>query len=99
MKLTRFVNLSLLMFVLACSNQEEDTSRTRDSGKAGDTIACAPGGSRLNIALIEKLTEMKGVEKNGEYKITVPQNDLNVVVDGFKITPPMGLSTWVAFTP
>jgi hypothetical protein len=42
---------------------------------------------------------MKGVEKNGEYKITVPQNDLKIVVDGFKIIPPMGLGSWAAFTP
>ena len=42
---------------------------------------------------------MKGVEKNGEYKITVPQNDLSIIVDGFKIIPPMGLGSWAAFTP
>ena len=42
---------------------------------------------------------MKGDRKNGEYKITVPQNDLNIVVDGFKIIPPMGLGSWAAFTP
>jgi hypothetical protein len=41
---------------------------------------------------------MKGTAKNGEYKITVPQNDLSVVVDGFKIIPPMGLGSWAAFT-
>jgi len=53
----------------------------------------------IDIARIEQITGMKGVEKNGEYKITVPQNDLNVVVDGFKIIPPMGLGSWVNFTP
>jgi hypothetical protein len=42
---------------------------------------------------------MKGVEKNGEYKITVPQNDLSIIVDGFRIIPPMGLGSWAAFTP
>ena len=42
---------------------------------------------------------MKGKENNGEYKITIPQNDLNVEVDGFKIIPAMGLGTWTAFTP
>ena len=42
---------------------------------------------------------MKGVENKGEYKITVPQNDLNIMVDGFKIIPPMGLGSWAAFTP
>jgi hypothetical protein len=63
-----------------------------------DTISCPPG-SKLDIQKIEQITGMKGAEKNGEYKITVPQNDLNVVVDGFKIIPPMGLGSWAAFTP
>ncbi len=52
-----------------------------------------------DIRTIEKVTGMKGMEKNGEYKITVPQNDLNVMVDGFKITPPMGLGSWAVFSP
>jgi hypothetical protein len=63
-----------------------------------DTISCPPGGSKLDIPQIELITGMKGVEKNGEYKITVPQNDLNIMVDGFKIIPPMGLGSWAAFT-
>ncbi|HUP11564.1 MAG TPA: DUF1259 domain-containing protein, partial [Niastella sp.] len=41
----------------------------------------------------------KGKSNKGEYKITIPQNDLNIVVDSFKIIPAMGLGTWVAFTP
>lgn len=53
----------------------------------------------LNIQVIEQVTGMKGKEQNGEYKITIPQNDLDIEVDGFKIIPPMGLGTWVAFTP
>lgn len=53
----------------------------------------------LDIAKIEGILEMKGIEKNGEYKVTVPQNDLNVNVDSFKIIPPMGLGSWAAFTP
>jgi hypothetical protein len=63
-----------------------------------NVIACPPG-SKLDIAKIEQITGMKGTEKNGEYKITVPQNDLKIVVDGFKIIPPMGLGSWAAFTP
>lgn len=54
---------------------------------------------KLDIPTIERVTGMKGVEKNGEYKISVPQNDLHVEVDGFKIIPPMGLGTWVDFMP
>src|SRR5690349_18405563 len=53
----------------------------------------------LDTLLIEKIIGVKGKYNNGEYKITIPQNDLNVTVDGFKIIPAMGLGTWVAFTP
>ncbi len=53
----------------------------------------------LDVAAIERVTGMKGIEKNGEYKISIPQNDLDVTVDGFKIIPAMGLGSWVAFTP
>ena len=53
----------------------------------------------LDIAAIERITGLKGKENNGEYKITIPQNDLTIIVDGFQIIPPMGLGTWTAFTP
>ncbi|MEJ7912579.1 MAG: DUF1259 domain-containing protein [Chitinophagaceae bacterium] len=53
----------------------------------------------LDTLLLEKVMGMKGKSNNGEYKLTIPQNDLDVKVDGFKIIPAMGLGTWVAFTP
>ena len=53
----------------------------------------------LDTATIEKIMGIKGKSNKGEYKITIPQNDLDVEVDGFKIIPPMGLGTWIAFTP
>lgn len=40
-----------------------------------------------------------GKSNQGEYKVTIPQNDLSIMVDGFKIIPAMGLGTWIAFTP
>lgn len=55
--------------------------------------------SKLNVAAIEQVLGKKGQENNGEYKITVPQHDLNVEVDGFRIIPPMGMGSWVAFSP
>src|SRR6478735_7279305 len=55
--------------------------------------------AQLDTIAIEKITGIKGKSNNGEYKITVPQNDLNVEVDGFKIIPAMGLGTWIVFTP
>lgn len=55
--------------------------------------------SPLDILAIERVMGMKGKSNNGEYKITVPQNDLNIEVDGFKIIPAMGLGTWIDFAP
>ena len=63
------------------------------------TIAYAQKSSSLDTTAIEKITGIKGKANKGEYKITIPQNDLDVEVDGFKIIPPMGLGTWIAFTP
>jgi hypothetical protein len=53
----------------------------------------------LDTLSIEKIIGIKGKVNNGEYKITIPQNDLSIEVDGFKIIPAMGLGTWIAFTP
>lgn len=53
----------------------------------------------LDTAAIERIMGIKGKSNNGEYKVTVPQNDLAIMVDSFKIIPAMGLGTWVAFTP
>ncbi|MBC9929159.1 DUF1259 domain-containing protein [Chitinophaga qingshengii] len=87
----------MLILTAACNNSSQPATRA-DSSKRNN-ILCPPGSSKLDIQKIEAVTGMKGIAKNGEYKITVPQNDLNVVVDGFKIIPPMGLGSWAAFTP
>lgn len=89
---------SCFALLMACKQQTANKAGTTENGM-NDTLSCPPGSSKLDIPKIEQLTGMKGVEKNGEYKITVPQNDLNIMVDGFKITPPMGLGSWAAFTP
>src|SRR5687767_8987978 len=53
----------------------------------------------LDTSAIERIIGIKGKSNHGEYKVTVPQNDLVIMVDSFKIIPAMGLGTWVAFTP
>lgn len=53
----------------------------------------------LDIATLQSTLGLEGKEENGQFKVTIPQNDLNVLVDGFKIIAPMGLGSWVAFTP
>jgi hypothetical protein len=86
------------VFFIAC-NQHTAGEEGTTSNEKKDAISCPPGSSKLDIAKIEQVTGMKGTEKNGEYKITIPQNDLSIIVDGFKIIPPMGLGSWAAFTP
>jgi hypothetical protein len=63
------------------------------------TVVNAQKHKSVDTLAIEKITGIKGKSNNGEYKITVAQNDLSVTVDEFKIIPAMGLSTWIAFTP
>jgi hypothetical protein len=84
--------------LIGCNQQTATDNNTASNEMKKETISCPPG-SKLDIQKIEEVTGMKGVEKNGEYKITVPQNDLSIIVDGFKIIPPMGLGSWAAFTP
>src|SRR6201993_2775895 len=54
----------------------------------------------LDTAKIDQITGLKGKmnEKEGVYKITLPRNDVKVVVDGWTMPPFMGLGTWAAFT-
>lgn len=69
---------------------------------AGLLLPAIPAGASqqgLDTGKIEQILGIKGTGKDGEYKITVPQNDLSVSLDGFRITPPMGLTTWVGFSP
>lgn len=90
--------LLLLGVLLYSCNEQKDSGIKKTSEKKNSVISCPPD-SKLDIQRIEQVTGMKGTEKSGEYKITIPQNDLNIVVDGFKIIPPMGLGSWAAFTP
>src|SRR5438477_10693240 len=54
----------------------------------------------FDTARIDELTGLKGKmnEKEGVYKVTLPRNDVEVVVDGWSMPPLMGLGTWAAFT-
>jgi len=90
----KILKLSIFFWVLSytCYSQQHD--HTNKSHKI-EMNNIRP----LDIASIEKITGMKGKENSGQYKITVPQNDLNVTVDGFKIIPAMGLGSWIAFSP
>ena len=56
--------------------------------------------TKLDTQQIEKLTGLKGTlnEKEGVFKVSYPRSDITVSANGVKLTPPMGLTAWAAFT-
>ena len=63
-------------------------------------ILAAEPAAKLDTAKIEQLTGLKGQwnEKEGVFKVQVPRSDLTVTAAGAKLTPPLGLTAWAAFT-
>ena len=57
------------------------------------------GSAGLDTANIEKLTGLKGTfdAKEGVFKVSYPRSDIQATAAGVKLTPPMGLTCWVAF--
>lgn len=53
----------------------------------------------LDAASLSKALGRPVVEHDGEFKATVPRSDLETTVDGFRISPAMGLTAWLAFAP
>jgi hypothetical protein len=64
------------------------------------TASSFAADSRLDTARIEQLTGEKGKldEKENVFKVSMPRSDLSVTAGGVKLTPPMGLTCWAAFT-
>jgi hypothetical protein len=54
----------------------------------------------LDAARIEQLTGAKGAwnDKEGVFKVSFPRADLQVTAAGVRLTPPLGLTAWAAFT-
>jgi hypothetical protein len=77
----------------------------------GLMLVCALGGARaaaappkdaggLDTTAIEELTGAKGTldAKEGVFKVTVPRSDIKATAAGVRMTPPLGLGAWAAFT-
>jgi hypothetical protein len=54
----------------------------------------------LDTAAIEELTGAKGTldAKEGVFKVSLPRGDIKATAAGVRMTPPMGLTAWAAFT-
>jgi hypothetical protein len=58
-----------------------------------------PAGG-LDTSAIEQLTGAKGTldAKEGVFKVSLPRTDIAATVGGARVTPPLGLTAWAAFT-
>jgi len=69
------------------------------------TLALAIGfaalgfGAELETARIEEITGLKGTlnKQEGVFKVSSPRKDIPVTVEGWKVPPFMGLTSWAAF--
>jgi hypothetical protein len=95
--LITFASVCLMMY--SCDTKNQKNTSEKSTEKVTESVQHQKDLQPLDIQSIKKIIDIEGKENNGEYKITIPQNDLNVTVDGFKIIPPMGLGSWVAFAP
>jgi hypothetical protein len=67
-------------------------------------LALLPAGTARGAELgfasdkIEIVTGLKGTANGTVFKVTAPRTDVSVLVDGRKMPPFMGLTSWAAFT-
>ena len=100
----KYVLISTVLLLLSCNGNDgkkENADSSRPSSEKQKEIEQQEDMEPhpLNITAIQEVIGIEGTENNGEYKVVVPQNDLEIMVDGFKIIPPMGLGSWAAFSP
>jgi hypothetical protein len=62
-------------------------------------MALTARADMLDTNRLEQILALKGTWNPGEqvFKVTVPRNDVKIVVDGWAIPPFMGLGSWAAF--
>ena len=79
--------------------EKDNKIKIKNNGGSENMKMNIKAAAPLDTTAIERIMGMNGKFNNGEYKVTIPQNDLNIEVDGFKIIPAMGLGTWIDFAP
>jgi hypothetical protein len=94
-----FMTLAIQISVSGQEKLKTKEDKTKVKSKTKMDTMRMQALSPLDTLAIERITGIKGKSSNGEYKVTIPQNDLSIEVDGFKIIPAMGLGTWIDFAP
>ncbi|HLK10597.1 MAG TPA: DUF1259 domain-containing protein [Candidatus Binatia bacterium] len=74
------------------------TRRVRALAALGALIAATASADGPDAALIGRLTGIEPEVSEGVVRVAVPRSDLAVTVDGVRIEPFQGLTSWAAFT-
>ena len=53
----------------------------------------------IDTAAVEQAIGIKGAMTDGVFRVNWPRKDIRVAMDGFPITPRMGVTAWMAFRP
>src|SRR2546421_3392162 len=99
MKKKLFILCSSCLVLTSAFSQARNKQSNQQNQSAHQNMPATTKSGSLDVKMIEEVMGRKGTVNGQEFKVTVPQNDLKVEVDGFKIIPAMGLGTWIAFTP
>ena len=62
-------------------------------------LALSASAAPLDGPQLEQITGLKGTANASVFKVTAPRSDLPIRVDGWKMPPFMGLTSWAAFSP
>jgi len=71
---------------------------TKASAAGAETAALSPAIDEKAVADATGIAKIE-TSPDGVVKASVPRKDIEVAVDGWKVPPFMGLTSWVAFTP
>lgn len=93
------VEMAALVMAFAGHSSLSNAAPLQLSLAAQATGSAIAGGGGLDTALIEKLSGVKGKldAESGVFKVSVPRSDLSLTIDGVKMTPALGLTSWAAF--
>lgn len=94
----RTLGILAILLAVGCTGESGEASRAAELEPQTTPVSQA-AVSDLDMDALRAALGVQGEESGGEWKVNVPQNDLEVRVDGFRIVPPMGMGSWASFTP
>ena len=98
--LNRFTLVLLGCVLVACAATMQSTTQSTTTVQPPRPTP-AVRTEKLDTQVIEARMGSKGTfnEKENVFKVSIPREDVAVTVEGRKLEPFMGLTSWAAFTP